>query len=106
MARRIFGTIIKKGTNRYRGRYRKNGHDYYTSTVSTKTEAQQLLNLIHADIVRGEWKETLAPKSPDATRKTLTQHIDDFLIYLTKEQVSPNTMRAYKSTLGKYLGKE
>ena len=98
MARKTFGSIIKRGQS-YHGRWRKNGHEYYTATVSTRTEAQQLLDLVHSEIVRGEWNENRIYTTEGAKQKiaTIKEWIPYWVEYMETLGKSPNTIRTYRS---------
>ncbi|MCI7551870.1 MAG: tyrosine-type recombinase/integrase [Actinomycetaceae bacterium] len=94
MTRRLFGTIIKRGT-RYLGKYRVDGRYYYTPTVATKREADHLLTQIHADILRDTWQP---PRhATTSTDLTLTQWLPLWIDRLTTGGYSPNTTRTYSS---------
>ncbi len=54
--KRLFGSINKTRTGKYRGRYRKDGKTYYIATVTTKKQAENLLTQIYSYILRGIWK--------------------------------------------------
>lgn len=100
---RLFGAIQKLPSGNYRGRYRKDGKEYYTPTTKTKRETQNLLDITHAQILYGQWtppKPNKTNNKPDTTCQTLATQ---FYKKLDTENASPNTKRSYRSTLNAHF---
>lgn len=103
MVKRLFGSVRKRGKHFY-GRYRVEGRDYYTPATRTISETRHLLDLVHAEILTGVWTPTPRKKSgDDAPAPALRQCAGKVLDYLDKRGASPNTVRAYKSTLTAHI---
>ncbi|RTE49172.1 site-specific integrase [Actinobaculum sp. 352] len=96
MTRSTFGSVQTTRSGRYRGRYRKNGRDYYTPTQVTKSAVRADLTRVHASILNGTWTPpdggTLTGPSP-----TLAAWRDTWISMLEASDYSPNTVRAYQS---------
>lgn len=101
MARRTFGTIIQRYNGKFVGRYKHQDRYYYTPTVRTKAQARADLHDIQQAIRHGEWQPpTKKPKNPATTKTaTLEQFANHWLEGLEKDQLSPNTLRSYQSSM-------
>lgn len=99
MTRSLFGTIITKPKRRYIGKYKKDGHEYYTPTFATKSAVRHHLDEIRADIIKGTW----TPPTPKNKRikdygdPTITEFTPIIIEYLENMGRSPNTIRSYES---------
>lgn len=101
--KRLFGTIIKLPSGNYKGKYKKDGKEYYTPTTTTKSQTQKQLDLAHAKILLNQWQP---PKTQTQTRKektTVKQLTQKYIQHHQNIGSSPNTLRTYKSALETHL---
>lgn len=101
MGNRIFGSIRKLPSGHYKGRYMRDGIYYSTPATKTKRETQNLLDVVHSQIVLGTWQPPT--KNTDIYKTsagvTCAELVQGFYRKLDEEDMSPNTKRSYRSTL-------
>lgn len=102
MAQSLFGSIRTRGKNRYLGRYRIRGRDYYTPTRQTKAEVRRDLARISEAISTGKWVP-VSGRVPADQNITFSDWSTQWQKDLEDQGKSPNTLRSYKSHLKAHI---
>lgn len=97
MARSMFGSVEQSASGRWRGRYRRRGKAYYTSSRRTKRQAQEDLARVHARILAGDWEPPATSRTRAPQARTVQAWYEEWYARQERAGRSPNSLRAYRS---------
>src|SRR4051812_24117164 len=95
--RASFGTVRRLPSGRFQARYTDRQMNRHTApqTFATKTQAEDWLATVRADVVRGTWR------APSLGAVTLAEYAADHLA--TRVDLAPRTQQLYASVLAYWI---
>lgn len=95
--RTSFGSVRRLPSGRFQARYTDRQMNRHTApqTFATKTQAEDWLATVRADVVRGTWR------APSLGAVTLAEYAADHLA--TRVDLAPRTQQLYASVLAKWI---